>query len=513
MELHIIVMRSSFHWLISFGILTTLYLGSDAALAEGGVKAQTPQITVTGVRCVIPQPFCAEATQQSRTLTLQSAQTASNQTSGSARDKLVEVKSIRDFRVVPTDLERKDGLSIIPAAWITSQTDPATQLAPQKFLSLPVQFNLQAVPSSGEYSGTLFVEHSEGSVAIPVMLRVKDSWHLAIPLLVMGVALALLLAAYQADGFDRDDITVKVGQLRSLMRSETDGTTIEAKTAEIFQNKAESYLVDVATALDQKAWVEARKSFVEAQTVWNRWRKQRNAWVDLYEYVEEALGSHFGEDLPEESVYGKDLKSEIKRIKREMADCETPQKFSELLKPLKEKVQQFLAARRLYEKLNEMRLQMGDSGVQWQAALTNLEDNLNRLSLDDITGLTDWQKEATDLEQEMQGSQIRGAGDRSGSALLLPSIRSIPTAQTVNDQDEVRRADWRLRTYRIVGHGVAIALLGWVGFNQLYVSNPTFGANAIADYSSLLAWGFTAEVTRDSVAKVLQRFKLPGAGG
>lgn len=502
-------MRRSLHWLLGLTLLVTFCLKTEAILAEGSVKAQPSQMTVTGVRCVLPQPLCLEATEQGRTVTLQSTQTESA-VRASGVEKSSEVRIIRAFRLIPTDLERKDGSAVIAAKWVTAQIDAAAQLAPQKFLSLPVQFDLKQVPKSGEYSGTLFIEHSEGNVAIPVMIKIRDSWHLAVPLLAIGVALALLLAAYQAEGFDRDDITVKVGQLRSQMRAEVDDTTVEAETAKIFQSKVEAYLIDVGTALETKNWIEARKSFADAQAGWNRWRKQRSAWTDLYEYVEEALAVHLGNEILEGSVYGRDLKSELNRIRREMANCETPQQYSQLLKPLKEKVQQFLNAGLEYQRLNELRNQMGSGGDQWQPALVDLENRLNQIALDDEAGLKAWQDEAEQLKQNMQNSQ-KGVLDSRSIAQFLPAlIRSVPNISKEEEQTAVQQASWRIKAYQYVGHGVSIVLLSWVGFNQLYASNPIFGANAIADYSSLLAWGFTAEVTRDSVAKVLQKFKLPG---
>jgi hypothetical protein len=508
-------MRYRPYWIISIGILLVSSIASDVALAEGAVKSQTTQMTVIGVRCVVPRFVCLAASRQNQTLVLQSTQTPpSSQLSPGSRPQLsAEPKEVREFRVISTDLQRKDNAVIVPARWIQSQVDSKVGLAPQKFLSVPVQFDLNAVPQSGEYGGTLFVEHSEGDLSVPVMLKVKDSWHLAVPLLVLGVTLALLLAAYQADGFDRDDITVKMGQLRSQMRSQTDGTSVEAETAKIFQDKTEFYLVDVGTALDAKNWTDARKSFSAAQTAWSRWRKQADDWVDLYEYINEALAVHLGAGIPEASAYGQDLKSALKRIKREMADCETPQEFSERLKPYKEKVQQFLVAGKLNDRLNELRHQMGTAGEQWRAAVIDLEDRLNCLSLEDVTGLQAWQKEATELKQKMEESQPADSSSRGLTEAALPSIRNVPQARTANDASTIQQADWRLQAYRWMGHGVTIVLLGWVGFNQLYASNSTFGANAVADYSSLLAWGFTAEVTRDSVTKVFQKFKFPGATG
>jgi hypothetical protein len=479
-------MRRSFPWLIGLSLLL-LPLTAEAALAESGVRSQTTQITVVSDRCLPFQLFCTAPTVVNRSLTLQSS----------------SAKSIQGFRLIPTDLERKDNAAVIPAQWVTASIDPATQLAPQKFLSLPVQVDLRQVSRSGEYSGTLFVEHSEGNVAVPITLRIKDSSYLAIAFLVSGVALALMLSLYQAEGFDRDEISVQMGQLRSQMRTE------ESEPVKIFQAKAEAALVDVNTALLSKSWAEARKSFGEAQATWNRWRKQRNAWLDLYDYIDEALAAYLGDPIPLESIAGKDLNAELKRVRRELADYDTPQKFAEMLKPLKEQVQDVLAARATYEQLNQLRMTMKADGDRWQTNLVALDEQANQIALEDRPGWQNWQSAAEQLKQQMQETAPVGfRGDQSAA----PSLRSVPTLLTAIAPEEQRARD-RLQLYRWAGHGVSILLLSWVGFNQLYNSNPTFGANAIADYSALLAWGFTAEATRDSVAKVLQRFRLPGAGG
>ena len=505
-------MRYSLYLIISFTTLLMTCIRSDFAFAEGGVKSQDSQITVTGFRCKIPQWLCSASKEQSHTLILQSTQT---EVSGNvASGKPPDVKTIERFRIVPTDFARKDGLEFIPATWVKADIDATTKLSPQKYMPVPIQFDLSQVPASGEYCGNLIVEHSEGDLVVPVTLKVKDSFHLALLFLVVGILLAFALAAYQAEGFDRDEITVKVSQLRSRMKSEVEKDTSEGETARSFQVKAEASLVDVATYLEAKAWTGARKSFSEAQLIWDRWRKQRPAWVDLYEYIQQALASHIDKEIPAKSVYGEDLSFEINRLKRDMAESETPQIFSDLLKPLKGKVQQFLNAKSEYEKLNAIRGQMGSAGEQWRQPLIDLDDRLDRLSLDDEYGLKAWGEVATALKTQMQkASSHEAALLRSGESLVSVMIRSVPTAQDSTEQKASQDASWRLQIFRWTGQGVAIALLCGAGFNQLYAGNPVFGANPVADYTSLLAWGFTAEVTRDSIAKILQRFKLPEIGG
>ena len=64
--------------------------------------------------------------------------------------------------------------------------------------------------------------------------------------------------------------------------------------------------------------------------------------------------------------------------------------------------------------------------------------------------------------------------------------------------------------FQLLSYTIAIFLLAGAGFRQLYVTQPTFGANLWTDYFALLAWGFGAEATRDAVTKTIREWKLPG---
>lgn len=501
-------MRGSCYWLLGLTLNGSNLMSSNVALAEAGMKSQASQITVVGSRCLFPTPICQSSDLQHRELVLQSLQSDSGE-KPSVSNQSSPFKVIRDFRVIPTDLERKDNLAIVPAKWLKFEADPKREVASKKYVSLPLRFDLKQVPMSGEYGGSLIVEYSDGELTLPLVLKVKDSWHLALLILLIGVVLAQLMAVYQAEGFDRDDVMVKVGQLRSQMRLDSDGNTSEHNTAKVFQIKSESYLVDVNNFLDNKAWAEARKSLLEAQTVWSRWQKQRSGWVALCEYVQQEFVS---DQLLVGSVAGRELKFEVDRINREMADYETPQKFAETLKPLKENVQRVLESIRVIGKVNYLRMESGTSGDRWKQQVIDLEDQLNTIGLENAEGLKTLGENAKKLMAEMNTvlpkSTTRSGGNWVGGSIVL---RGVPIVQALSFTTERQRATWRLQAFRVLGQGVAIGVLSWAGFQQLYTGNPVFGANA-SDYVSLLAWGFTAEVTRESASKILQRFKLPGGG-
>ena len=72
--------------------------------------------------------------------------------------------SITNLQPISLDLSRSDGRSIFPAGAITVQANSVKQPKPNQLL-VPVNFNLQQVPSSGEFSGDLRLSYQGGDRA------------------------------------------------------------------------------------------------------------------------------------------------------------------------------------------------------------------------------------------------------------------------------------------------------------------------------------------------------------
>jgi hypothetical protein len=68
----------------------------------------------------------------------------------------------------------------------------------------------------------------------------------------------------------------------------------------------------------------------------------------------------------------------------------------------------------------------------------------------------------------------------------------------------VRRSHLRLKLFRYGTHVLALTLLVWMGFNELYATSTTFGADGTKDYLALFLWGFGAEATRSAVADLVK---------
>ncbi|MHC5833314.1 MAG: hypothetical protein ACYT04_99335, partial [Nostoc sp.] len=61
----------------------------------------------------------------------------------------------------------------------------------------------------------------------------------------------------------------------------------DSELAEAFQRKIAGYLIEVETTLAAKRWDDARQAVTQAQTVWDKWRKEREDWVALVNYLSE----------------------------------------------------------------------------------------------------------------------------------------------------------------------------------------------------------------------------------
>lgn len=514
--------------LFMFPVLTLLSVWAIAmptALAADPVKAVSSQLTVTASRCISPIPqLCLTSKVESRQVIVQAAESKVPESTEVAQSK-PPAEDIKSFRILVTDFERKDNLGTIAEVQVTTQLNSQDDLSPGKFLAIPVQFDFSQATKSGEFNGSLVIEHSEGDLEIPVTLRIKDSLHLAIGVLGIGVLLAVGLASYQADGFDRDEVSSQVARLRSQIQLQMTGlNNVKRSVAEIFRDKVEAIASQCERHLDAKAWTEARKSLTEAQTVWDRWEQQQNDWLDLQQYVDQSLQTYLTDgSIPESTTANKELELNLSMTRRRMADCPTPEAFTELLKPLKEMFQRYLDASVQEKALDHLLRLAGEGAEAFREAVVDCKNELNRLSPSDEAAFNSWHEKAkklqADLKQEIAKQAPTTTGNTRNAAnrpipigvQALPKVSAIKADQNKADQDEAKKAQLRLKLYQGLGQGAMILLLCGIGLKQLYGASPTFGADPIADYTSLLAWGFSAEVTRDSVAKVLQRFQLPGS--
>lgn len=453
----------------------------NPGFAQVQVTTTPESLTVSGIR----------GTTETRTVLIQTSQPVSAVT------------------ITPLDLDRTDGASVFPAASIqVAEPVNQNQVAIDKTLSLPLQFTLDR---SGEFSGSLLLTYEGGQRVVPITAKVKDAPWLPLLLLLGGVGLGVWLSVYRSEGKFYDESVVRVGQLRTQMRSDD-------QLAKSFAAKIEADLIDVETALSNKQFDLAQQAVTQAQVTWNKWRKGRNDWIAQLEY-QKTLTARLT-DLDADTPYEQAVRARLDDAIREAVNQESPAQLRSALQPVRQQINRYLQGKARLDELDGLRDKLSaDRSEGWRQEIKQLERQLNQLSPDSPEAFEQWLATVKSVRQQMvaelEGMASRGAEASPAGAREIDITSSgqyvapVPSAQPFADEKKVKASGQRLWIGNVLSYSILIMLLSVAGFNQLYISNPTFGAS-LGDYLTLLAWGFGAEATSESIAKVMQRWGLPG---
>ncbi|MEL6249177.1 MAG: hypothetical protein AAFR15_14340 [Cyanobacteria bacterium J06627_15] len=421
-------------------------------------------------------------------------------------------EAVQTLTVEATDLENTDGSDRILAADVAIDLSRVT-LTPNQ--TATAVLTIGQLPGSGEYTGALVVRADDSQQVVPLVIRVKDPLPGPLLTVVAGVLLGSGLSWYRAHGRPRDEVVVQAGRLRAQLRSDPELSQVGQR----FQDQIEGHLIEADAALEGSNWSAAADELTAAQTVWNRWRKGRTNWIDLLVYCE-LLAK---EVAPLAAFpYGQTLQAGLTEIDQQAATAfETPAEMSQRLNQLLQWLTDYRAAEALLDQLSrEIRDLPADRQPEWKGKRNLLEHRLQAMQpADDAKfeeALATWrQSVAMDLQSVMAEQTPQGAtlGGLRGSNTLQTVQTDIPLQPVPGVSgggvEPVRESQRRLNLFNWGGRIVAVALLSWAGLVELYEGNPAFGASPLGDYFVLIAWGFGAEVTRESVVKAIQDLTTP----
>lgn len=471
-------------------------------------------------------------------------------------------ESVADLRIIPLDLSGPNGDVILPAAFIRVDM-PAAVIPAGGLLTVPVTFDLTGAPS-GQFTGELLITFGGQSISIPVNVAVKDPPWLALAALVAGVALGIGVSMYRAQGRPRDEVLVRLGQIRTQMKSDADLQEAGAP----FHNRIDANLVDVEVALEAQQWEKAQQAVMEAEKLWVRWRRGRPDWLVQLEYYTKlnAKLANLGEVF-----YINEIKEAARSAYREMPNLDEPTLFRASLEPLARQVNDFIAlnerltalaatksgravAQTLQQRLHTLApvnsagfqsLQAETEAAIGKAQIARIEEKVARLASLSAhlpqTERADWQPKIEALQtraavlqpgapetylnveseidaalQQVEllapsyrGDAPQGAAETTyglpkGAAQTESWLSGPPFISVQSLPEKVAGARHRLRWFTWLTYGVAVVFLALTGFVELYGARLDFGANGISDYFMLLVWGFSAEATRASIAEMVQ---------
>ncbi|HOU14909.1 MAG TPA: hypothetical protein PKZ84_17515 [Anaerolineae bacterium] len=475
--------------------------------------------------------------------------------------------AVSDLRVIPLDLTNPNGDVILPAQAIQVNV-PATNIAANGLLTVPVTFNLTNAPS-GQFSGELLISYTGQSFTVPVTVAVKDKPWLPLAALVVGVALGIGVSTYRAQGRPRDEVLVRLGQIRTQMKADKE---LE-ETGAPFHARIAAHLVDVEVALEAQQWEKAQEAVRTAETLWVNWRRARPDWLvqlDYYARLNDKL-TRLGENI----FYISEVKEAALDAYRDMPNLEKPERFRENLERLTRQVNDFIAlqerikalkeikqglaaGQKLQERLN-MLVPTDDGGRQSlqgeieaatrKAQLAQLEENITQLTkmsarLSEAQAQVwggkaqEFQARLTTLDPDDSAAyltlendinaalremiMLAPAGESLRDAAATPFDVPIPKSPAQRESlltsppnthvqplaEKIAGAGWRLQAFTWLTYAVAVIALALAGFMELYGARLDFGANGIGDYFTLLAWGFGAEATRASIAEMVQGWSI-----
>ena len=461
-------------------LLAALALALLAAtvVAQAGITATPSQLAVAGMRGAV----------ETRTLLLRTTD------------------PITGLQAIPLDLARADGNAVLPASAVQA-TLPADEIAAGGYLTVPVTIDLRGAPS-GEFSGELLLSYHGGALTVPVSVTVKDPWPLPLVVLFAGVGLGVVVSAYRGRGRPRDEVLVRVGQLRAQMRSDAD-------LAQPFKARIKAHLVDVEAALQAEKWQDAQTAVGQAEAVWVKWRKGRDDWlVQLAYHAKLARRLDDEADVP----YVQAVRRELEDALRDAPDLEGPDKLRERLDGLAQQVNRYARLQARLDEFNDLRNRLpAGQAESWRLQAQTFQRRLQDLEPGDEAAHQTLQGEIemaiAELDQlvaQRGEPEMVAKGVRDLGATVFRLLAPAPSARPLTVEEQAPGARTRLRLFTLASYTIAVALLAGAGFGELYAANAAFGANAWGDYFALLAWGFGAEATRAAVAQMVRGWGMPG---
>ncbi len=414
--------------------------------------------------------------------------------------------AVSGVKVIRFDLVRADDQRVFPADSIEAQL-PAGQISPRAPLEIPLTFNLSH--EAGEYKGEMLILHDGGKLTIPVAVKIREDWCWPMAVILLGVAAASGLTYYRRRGQPRDEAIKLAGNLRAQART-------DSELPSSFRKKIESHLIDCEAAIQAEKWEEAKKAVESGIAVMTNWRKWRPDWKKQLDYLAELAAK------VEEIGRNEGETSHLTRLRRKLEDeeelapsREKPQDFRDRLDGIRGRIDRLIELNALDETLSgiiselpaEHRIEWNEKRLKWDARIGNLspdDDEAYKSLRDEITGGIAEAGKLIPVPDDVQAKGFR-LFDRD---LIQLDLASPPPALLGAAGFDVSKANRRLWTFKTIAAVIGVLFLAGLGYNELYLTKQTFGANGWYDYFSLLLWGFGAEATRASVIDLMKSWGL-----
>ncbi|MBK7601505.1 MAG: hypothetical protein IPJ07_24475 [Acidobacteria bacterium] len=431
-----------------------------------------------------------------------------------SRSRLISSKgSIKEIRIIPLDLETESKRSVFPASAINIDPQVKAQKSQDGYLlqlssesmALPLNFKMGNAPSN-EYKGEIRIEYEGGKKSVPVTIRIKDRPGPPLLVLLTGILLGIIVTRYREKGKPRDELMVRIGKLRTRINA-------DPELDQNFKSRIEALLIEAGSLLGTDKFEDAGKTMKTAEDIMDKWLKGREDWLSQFKYRQDMMEKvrEFGEPASMQP-YILAVWRGLEDAGRDASD-EDPSKLRKKLDDLSQQLNRYNKMTSMLEKMSSVidEVDEGEKG-DWPDKVAQWAAQLNGMKPDDEATFKTMSETVESAMKEVQkaaaqkpGATAKGSfsfGAVTDGAGIMPGAPS--TRARIEEEIKARDAEWRLKLFKRVTFVIAVSLMAAAGFSELYISKPTFGANAWSDYFSLLAWGFGAEATRSSVTELMK---------
>jgi hypothetical protein len=438
-----------------------------------------------------------------------------------------------DIRIVPLDLNRADYQKVIPA----SSIEPGTpvSMTPPNGITIPVRFHFNT-SESGEYTGNLLVNSNASTALLPVLVKLKADWPLPVLVLAFFTFFSVVFYDYATKGQKLDRLKVKIYSINGRLPNEFPAESLRY-TAH-FRDKIRTPLDEAIIKLAQNDYEGAEKDYTTAEAVWTHWISFCDQWkarlkesgeIDKKtgELIREIRADLKDEYPPEgltlknaldtdllaawEDASGTDTKPETTRAA--LAELDTRRVyFRKFYDPVQgtiihlPKADDASCFRKLRNRMLSLNFAKNDPDTMAFANTFDAEfekcrkllpkhtidslplispelyDIISRITHPAVEKMARVHEKEPSIWQKIWQTIVQGIGK------ILPLTPSQ-----------------RLWLYEIL-HSVFLPalILFFLGYQQLYGSNPTFGVNGIGDYFTLIIWGFATGTASEPIAQMIK---------
>jgi hypothetical protein len=413
----------------------------------------------------------------------------------------------KDVKVIALDAFSADNTVVLPAKAIQI-TAPPTQINADRLTTFPVTLNLQSVPS-GEFTGEILLTSPGSEKSIPLIVRIKDDWGYPLATLLLGVSLGMAVSAYGSKGKLSDEVIVNLQN----MRTQIEPDKIAARS---FWERTDILLNIAQQALDAKQITTAQTNLDNAKTIWNKWLQQRSNWLLQFDYYENLCQRLKADDLKQTStLYLQAIDRDLNQTLLGAPDLPTPIELQQNFTLISEQLNRYISLNTQLEKLKlSINILEGDRLKEWEDKAAEFTTQLQTLIPSQSAEIQALQTAINTGIETVKGlgmpvfTESKSLDIEPGLVLQAPAVQSIPPSPNSILQIWTTVASlWltpkgRLRLFQLSTYLISFTVLAGGGFDRLYASKSTFGANGWSDYFSLLVLGFGAEATRNVVTQV-----------